>query len=45
MKSKENSKLQVLIPLIIIAFILLIIIFNSFTAVPTGYVGVRTCFG
>lgn len=41
---KLKTKLQVLIP-VIIGFILLIILFNIFTAVPTGYVGVRTRFG
>lgn len=42
MKIKNKS----IVPLLIIGVILLLIIFfNSFTAVPTGYIGIRTRFG
>lgn len=37
---------KIMIPLIIIlAIFLLIVFFNSFTAVPTGFVGIKTTFG
>lgn len=43
MKIQKNS---ILVPILIIAIIFfLIVVFNSFTAVPTGYIGVRTTFG
>lgn len=43
MKLKNKS---IMIPIfIVLAIFVLIIIFNSFTAVPTGFIGVKTTFG
>ena len=40
------EKKTILIPILtIVVIFLLIVIFNSFTAVPTGFIGVKTTFG
>lgn len=40
------EKKAILVPILVIVIILaLIILFNSFTAVPTGFIGVKTTFG
>ena len=41
----ESSVKSALVKLGVLALIAVIVVFNSFAQVPTGYVGMETCFG